>query len=116
VIKERFSHERGQINFIVADGNKFSHPLKHLGKSKADLPVLAFDTFKVFFLVFFVVFLVGPKSSCPLVMQHMHLFKKYNNIFKPGKLEQFVKDLHSGLFCQGGFFYIIFLVLQLVLL
>eukprot|EP00041_Stephanoeca_diplocostata_P036423 m.1330613 g.1330613 ORF g.1330613 m.1330613 type:complete len:445 (-) comp24862_c0_seq7:3032-4366(-) len=72
-VKKRLSGERGSINFITADGTKFSHPLKHLGKSKKDLPVLAFDTFK-----------------------HMYLFKKFSNIFKGDKLEQFVADLHSG--------------------
>lgn len=73
IINKRFQQERGQINFITADGLKFSHPLRHLGKEKKDLPVLAFDTFK-----------------------HMYLFKKFNNVHKPGKLEQFVQDLHSG--------------------
>ena len=63
----------GQINFITADGTLFTHPLHHLGKSRSDLPVLAFDTFK-----------------------HMFLFKKFANIHKPGKIEQFVADLHSG--------------------
>eukprot|EP00039_Didymoeca_costata_P023795 m.8304 g.8304 ORF g.8304 m.8304 type:complete len:448 (+) comp3868_c0_seq1:118-1461(+) len=73
IIKEKFTHERGNINFITADGHKFSHPLRHLGKTKKDLPVLAFDTFK-----------------------HMYLFKRFNNIYKEGKLEKFVSDLHSG--------------------
>jgi len=73
VIKERFGHERGVINFITADGTKFSHPLRHLGKTKADLPILAFDTFK-----------------------HMYLFRRFNRISKPGKLEAFISDYHSG--------------------
>lgn len=65
---------KGQINFIIADGIKFAHPLKHLGKGPKDLPVLAFDTFK-----------------------HMYLFRKFSNIRKPGRLEKFVSDLHSGM-------------------
>ena len=36
----------GYINFLVADGLKFTHPLHHLGKSADDLPVLAIDSFK----------------------------------------------------------------------
>lgn len=73
MVKTRFASQRGAINFITADGFKFSHPLRHLGKTKADLPVLALDTFK-----------------------HMYLFKSFKNIRKPGKLEAFVSDLHSG--------------------
>jgi hypothetical protein len=34
------------INAVHADGNKFSHPLQHLGKSSSDLPVLAIDSFR----------------------------------------------------------------------
>ena len=44
--KARLSDQRGAINFITANGEKFAHPLKHLGKTKRDLPVLAFDTFR----------------------------------------------------------------------
>lgn len=73
VVKERLSNERGNINFITADGHKFAHPLRHLGKTKADLPVLAIDTFK-----------------------HMYLFKRFENIHKNDKLEKFILDLHSG--------------------
>ena len=31
------------VNFLIADGVKFAHPLHHLGKSKADLPLIAID-------------------------------------------------------------------------
>lgn len=72
-VKARLSGERGQVNFITADGTKFTHPLRHLGKTKKDLPILALDTFK-----------------------HMHLFRKFKNIHKGDKLEQFIRDLHSG--------------------
>ena len=34
------------VNFLVADGTKFTHPLHHLGKSVNDLPVLAIDSFR----------------------------------------------------------------------
>lgn len=73
VIRARFPHERGSINFITADGTKFSHPLRHLGLTKKDLPVLAIDTFK-----------------------HMYHFKKFSNIHKGNKLEKFIEDMHSG--------------------
>ena len=46
VVKSRLPKERGSVNFITADGHRFAHPLRHLGKTKKDLPVLAFDTFK----------------------------------------------------------------------
>lgn len=72
-VRTRLAKERGAINFITADGTRFTHPIHHLGKTRADLPVLAFDTFK-----------------------HMFLFKKFANIHKKGVLEQFVADLHSG--------------------
>ena len=38
--------ERTNVNFLVADGLKFSHPLHHLGKTESDLPVLAIDSFR----------------------------------------------------------------------
>jgi len=34
------------VNFLTADGSKFTHPLHHLGKSISDLPVLAIDSFR----------------------------------------------------------------------
>jgi hypothetical protein len=36
----------GSINFLTADGEKFSHPLHHLGKTSKDLPILAIDSFR----------------------------------------------------------------------
>ncbi len=38
------------INCLHADGAQFMHPLQHLGKSAADLPILAIDSFKHMFL------------------------------------------------------------------
>ena len=38
------------VNFLTADGLKFSHPLHHLGKTSADLPVLAIDSFRHMYL------------------------------------------------------------------
>lgn len=40
----------GSVNFLTADGTKFSHPLHHLGKTAADLPVLAIDSFRHMYL------------------------------------------------------------------
>jgi len=65
--------ERSNINFLTADGTTFSHPLHHLGKSVNDLPIICIDSFR-----------------------HMYLFKKFDNVDVPGKLKQFVTDLHSG--------------------
>lgn len=66
-------NEKSSVNFLTADGVKFSHPLVHLGKSKADLPLIAIDSFR-----------------------HMFLFDDVKNMNVPGKLSQFIKDLHSG--------------------
>lgn len=61
------------INFLTADGNKFAHPLHHLGKSNDDLPLIAIDSFR-----------------------HMYLFSDYKQIEIPGKLKAFIADLYSG--------------------
>lgn len=61
------------INFLTADGKRFAHPLHHLGKSQSDLPLIAIDSFR-----------------------HMYLFPKFADMYQPGKLKQFVDDLHSG--------------------
>ena len=52
------------VNFLIADGEKFAHPLHHLGKSKDDLPLVAIDSFR-----------------------HMYLFPKYEDMHTPGKLK-----------------------------
>uniref|UniRef100_A0A1I7UY31 Thioredoxin domain-containing protein n=1 Tax=Caenorhabditis tropicalis TaxID=1561998 RepID=A0A1I7UY31_9PELO len=65
--------QRKAINCLVGDGTLFKHPLSHLGKSESDLPVIAIDSFR-----------------------HMYLFKNFEDIHVPGKLRQFVLDLHSG--------------------
>jgi len=65
--------EKGRVNFLTADGTKFSHPLHHLGKSVDDLPLICIDSFR-----------------------HMYLFKKFEDIDVPGKLKEFIADLHSG--------------------
>lgn len=72
VIRE-LSDQKTAVNALLADGHKFAHPLKHLGKTEKDLPVLAIDSF-----------------------QHMYIFPEMSELHKPGKLRQFIMDLHSG--------------------
>lgn len=61
------------INFLVADGDRFAHPLHHLGKSQSDLPLIAIDSFR-----------------------HMYLFPNFKDMYTPGKLKQYLQDLYSG--------------------
>ncbi|KAM3726001.1 Endoplasmic reticulum resident protein [Dirofilaria immitis] len=72
VMRELYD-QKNAVNALLADGYKFAHPLKHLGKTENDLPVLAIDSF-----------------------QHMFLFDNMNELYVPGKLRQFVLNLHSG--------------------
>uniref|UniRef100_A0A8C5QEA5 Endoplasmic reticulum protein 44 n=1 Tax=Leptobrachium leishanense TaxID=445787 RepID=A0A8C5QEA5_9ANUR len=65
--------EKGTINFLHADCDNFRHPLLHIQKTPADCPVIAIDSFK-----------------------HMYVFPGFNDLSTPGKLKQFVQDLHSG--------------------
>ncbi|KAF3691898.1 Endoplasmic reticulum resident protein 44 [Channa argus] len=78
---ENFQHEvarqliseKGSINFLHADCDKFRHPLLHIQKTPADCPVIAIDSFR-----------------------HMYVFPEFKDLSVPGKLRQFVLDLHSG--------------------
>merc|ERR1712018_484217 len=73
IVEKELKSQREKINFPHADCHKFSHPLFHLGKSVANCPVIAIDSFK-----------------------HMYSFPNFNDIHIPGKLGQFIEDLHSG--------------------
>uniref|UniRef100_A0A915EM35 Uncharacterized protein n=1 Tax=Ditylenchus dipsaci TaxID=166011 RepID=A0A915EM35_9BILA len=73
MVARELHDQKSAVNALLADGHKFAHPLKHLGKSPKDLPVLAIDSF-----------------------QHMFLFEDMKQLPEPGKLRQFVLDLHSG--------------------
>ncbi|CAG0892653.1 unnamed protein product [Cyprideis torosa] len=73
VIQRELMPDKEQINFLTADGQKFSHPLHHLGKSKGDLPLIAIDSFR-----------------------HMYLFPDASKMTEPGLLKQFIADLNSG--------------------
>uniref|UniRef100_A0AAQ4NS50 Endoplasmic reticulum protein 44 n=1 Tax=Gasterosteus aculeatus aculeatus TaxID=481459 RepID=A0AAQ4NS50_GASAC len=78
---EKFQHEvarqliseKGSINFLHADCEKFRHPLLHIQKTPADCPVIAIDSFR-----------------------HMYVYPDFKDLNIPGKLRQFVLDLHSG--------------------
>ncbi|KAI3361021.1 hypothetical protein L3Q82_013217 [Scortum barcoo] len=78
---EKFQHEvarqliseKGSINFLHADCEKFRHPLLHIQKTPTDCPVIAIDSFR-----------------------HMYVFPDFKDLSVPSKLRQFVLDLHSG--------------------
>lgn len=61
------------VNFLIADGDRFAHPLHHLGKSQSDLPLIAIDSFR-----------------------HMYLFPNFKDMYTAGKLKTFLADLYSG--------------------
>lgn len=61
------------VNFLIADGDRFAHPLHHLGKSQSDLPLIAIDSFR-----------------------HMYLFPNFKDMYQPGRLKQFLSDLYNG--------------------
>ena len=46
VVNHELLSESGNVNFLLADGIKFAHPLQHLGKSSRDLPLVAIDSFR----------------------------------------------------------------------
>lgn len=73
VVTRRLIDEKQNVNFLTADGLKFAHPLHHLGKTPADLPLIAIDSFK-----------------------HMYLFPNFHDIHVEGKLKAFLRDLYSG--------------------
>ncbi|XP_071039287.1 endoplasmic reticulum resident protein 44 isoform X1 [Parasteatoda tepidariorum] len=72
-VQSQLLDDRTLVNFLIADGMKFAHPLHHLGKTQKDLPLVAIDSFR-----------------------HMYLFPNYEDINVPGKLKEFVLDLFSG--------------------
>lgn len=50
IVLRSYLYFSGSVNFLTADGTKFSHPLHHLGKTANDLPVLAIDSFRHMYL------------------------------------------------------------------
>lgn len=74
IVEQELRNEASGVTFLYADGHVFSHPLKHLGKTTKDLPLVAIDSFK-----------------------HLFLYKQpITTISQPGRLKQFIADLHSG--------------------
>ncbi|XP_066587117.1 endoplasmic reticulum resident protein 44 isoform X2 [Prorops nasuta] len=73
VVTRTLIDQKQNINFLTADGLKFAHPLRHLGKNKEDLPLIAIDSFR-----------------------HMYLFPNFQDIDVPGKLKEFLEDLYTG--------------------
>lgn len=74
IVEQELRPESNGVTFLYADGHVFSHPLKHLGKTTKDLPLVAIDSFK-----------------------HLFLYNQpITSISQPGKLKQFIADLHSG--------------------
>lgn len=73
IVSEQLLSEKQNINFLTADGERFAHPLHHLGKSKSDLPIIAIDSFR-----------------------HMYIFPDTSQMYVVGKLKQFIQDLYSG--------------------
>ncbi|XP_046859543.1 endoplasmic reticulum resident protein 44-like [Xenia sp. Carnegie-2017] len=72
-IQNHFTHFKGTINFLTADGIQFSHPLHHLGKSTSDLPLIAIDSFR-----------------------HMYTLPSFDDIKEPKNLQKFIEDFQSG--------------------
>lgn len=73
VVETQLVDELHAVNFVTADGERFAHPLYHMGKSESDLPLIAIDSF-----------------------DHMYTFPNYQDILKPGQLKQFISQLLFG--------------------
>lgn len=50
VVQTELLTESGNVNYLIADGVKFAHPLHHLGKTQKDLPLIAIDSFRHMYL------------------------------------------------------------------
>lgn len=74
IVEKELVDQATKVTFLIADGHVFSHPLKHLGKTKKDLPLLAIDSFR-----------------------HLFLYKRpIGTITEPNAIRQFIEDLNSG--------------------
>jgi len=70
VVARELYDQKGAVTALLADGHKFAHPLKHLGKTPKDLPVLAIDSFQHMFLFEDMSQLpVGVESEVPSITQ-----------------------------------------------
>lgn len=73
IVKTHLISERQNINFLTADGEKFPYMLRHLDKTVQDLPVIG----------------IGYIAD-------MYVIPTISDLKHPGKLKQFMEDLHSG--------------------
>lgn len=58
-----------QFNFVTVDGLKFEHSVQHMGKTNADLPLIAIDSLKLMF----------P-------------YQRFRDMYIPGHLRQFLEN------------------------
>ncbi|KAH8359285.1 hypothetical protein KR093_005666 [Drosophila rubida] len=72
VIQAELMHELDNINFITAAAETFA-ALLDIDKTEAELPVIIIDS-----------------------IVHMFEFPKFEDIYTPGKLKEFIQDYHSG--------------------
>ncbi|KAF5403195.1 Thiol-disulfide isomerase [Paragonimus heterotremus] len=84
MVKTHLTEERAHVNFLVADGVQFSHPLSHLGKTVNDLPLICIDTLSHMYGL--------PKDAEEALSDPMHL-KQFIADLKSGKLH---REYHYG--------------------
>lgn len=58
-----------QFNFVIVDGLKFEHSVLHMGRTKADLPLIAIDSLKLMF----------P-------------YERFKDMYNPGHLKRFLEN------------------------
>ncbi|CAH8656353.1 unnamed protein product [Dicrocoelium dendriticum] len=75
LIKQKFADEISKINFVTADGLKFSHPLSHVGRTTRDLPLFCLDS---------------------LVHMYLHPEHPESILADENALKTFIADLYSG--------------------
>ncbi|XP_014209180.1 endoplasmic reticulum resident protein 44 isoform X2 [Copidosoma floridanum] len=76
IVAKFMEDDKKRINFLIANGHDFQHPLHHLGKSIKDLPLIAIDSFRHMYLF--------PENPIDLTNLNVN------------RLKQFIEDLHSG--------------------
>lgn len=73
VIRAELMDDLEKMIFLTADGILFESPLAHMNKTEADLPFIAIDSFA-----------------------HMYPFPEFDDLYKPGKLKEFISQLYTG--------------------
>ncbi|KAH8333090.1 hypothetical protein KR074_005258 [Drosophila pseudoananassae] len=69
IVEAQMPEMRGQYNFGTVDGVEFEHSVRHMGKSRKDLPIVAIDSLKF-----------------------MYPFPSFENIYRRGQLKKFLED------------------------